>query len=58
LIDDLCLKLGVQDKPRTYRRVARKEFSECVENEEKTCQRVKENDTKADQLPETGYTDY
>jgi hypothetical protein len=26
LIDDLCLKLGVRDKPRTYRRVARKEF--------------------------------
>jgi hypothetical protein len=26
LIDDLCLKLGVQDKPRTYRRVARKDF--------------------------------
>jgi len=26
LIDELCLKLGVQDKPRTYRRVARKEF--------------------------------
>ena len=26
LIDDLCFKLGLQDKPRTYRRVARKEF--------------------------------
>jgi hypothetical protein len=26
LIDELCLKLGVQDKPRTYRRGARKEF--------------------------------
>lgn len=26
LIDELCLKLGVQDKPRTYRRAARKEF--------------------------------
>jgi hypothetical protein len=26
LIDDLCLKLGIKDKPRTYRRVARKEF--------------------------------
>jgi len=26
LIDELCSKLGVQDKPRTYRRVARKEF--------------------------------
>jgi len=26
LIDELCLKLGVQDKPRTYRRVARKDF--------------------------------
>jgi IS5 family transposase len=26
LIDELCLKLGVQDKSRTYRRVARKEF--------------------------------
>jgi hypothetical protein len=26
LIDELCLKLGVRDKPRTYRRVARKEF--------------------------------
>ena len=26
LIDELCLKLGVQDKPRKYRRVARKDF--------------------------------
>ena len=26
LIDELCLKLGVRDKLRTYRRVARKEF--------------------------------
>ncbi len=26
LIDELCLKLGVQEKPRTYRRIARKEF--------------------------------
>jgi len=26
LIDELCLKLDVKDKPRTYRRVARKEF--------------------------------
>jgi IS5 family transposase len=26
LIDKLCLKPGVQDKPRTYRRAARKEF--------------------------------
>ncbi len=26
LIDGLCLKPGVKDKPRTYRRVARKEF--------------------------------
>ncbi|WP_332456877.1 IS5 family transposase [Petrimonas sp.] len=26
LIDELCLKLGIKDKPRTYRRVARKEF--------------------------------
>ena len=26
LIDELCLKLGVRDKPRTYRRVARKDF--------------------------------
>ena len=26
LIDDLCFKLGLQDKPLTYRRVARKEF--------------------------------
>ena len=26
LIDVLCSKLGVQDKPRTYRRIARKEF--------------------------------
>jgi IS5 family transposase len=24
LIDELCLKLGVQEKPRTYRRIARK----------------------------------
>ena len=26
LIDELCLKLDLQDKPRTYRRVARKDF--------------------------------
>lgn len=26
LIDELCLTLGIQDKPRTYRRVARKDF--------------------------------
>ena len=26
LIDELCFKLDVKDKPRTYRRVARKEF--------------------------------
>jgi len=26
LIDELCLKLGIKDKPRTYRRVARKDF--------------------------------
>ena len=26
LIDELCLKLGVQEKPRTYRMIARKEF--------------------------------
>ena len=33
-------------------------FFECVENEEKTGQRVKKSDTQADQLPETGCTDY
>ncbi len=58
LIDDLCLKPGLQDKPRTYRRVARKEFLNVSKNEEKTCQRVKKSDTQADQLPETGCTDY
>jgi IS5 family transposase len=26
LIDDLCLKLGIKDKPRTYRRAAPKKF--------------------------------
>ena len=40
LINELCLKLGVQDKPRTYRKVARKEFlnvSKMKRKNQSTC---------------------
>ncbi len=59
LIDELCLKLGIKDKPPVHTEgLHARIFFECVENEEKTCQHFKTSDTQADQLPETGCADY
>ena len=41
LIDDLCKKLDIKDKPRTYRRLARKQYLKLAKNRNKSKKEIR-----------------
>jgi IS5 family transposase len=41
LIDELCKQLGIKDKPRTYRRLARKQYLKLAKNRNKSKKEIR-----------------